>query len=62
MFHMKNLRLFTLLLTVAASNLYAQTNYGGEIVSCNTFGEGQQCLVASPARGIQRHKPDCHSQ
>ena len=46
MFHMKILRLFTLLLTVAASNVYAQTNYGGEIVSYNTFGEGMMVTRA----------------
>jgi len=43
---MKILKLCGLLLTMAATNLHAQTNYGGEIVSYNTFGEGMMVTRA----------------
>ena len=43
---MKILRLFTLLLLAAATNTHAQTNYGGEIVSHSTFGEGMMVTRA----------------
>ena len=49
---MKVLRLFALLLMAVTSNIHAQanipeqTNYGGEIVSYNTFGEGMMVTRA----------------
>ena len=43
---MKTLRLFALLLLAAATNAHAQTNYGGEIVSHSTFGEGMMVTRA----------------
>ena len=43
---MKILRLFALLLIASAANVHAQTNYGGEIVSYNTFGEGMMVTRA----------------